>query len=189
MKRLFVALAMCCAILASGIVAGAQESRKDEEMVSVPKSMLTADQVARVEARNLEEKIQTYGKWVGLGKEVGGAVNESLTAITEQTAKFADTRVGKFTMFLIAWKVLGTDLIQLVVGILFFFIWIPLWVWSFHANALKRRVLKAMVIPKEGDKQYNYEVINYDDNATAERVVHVVVFLILAIANYIVLFA
>jgi muconolactone delta-isomerase len=72
-----------------------------DSMVAVPASLLTADQKAQMEVAATQAKIQTYGKWVGLGKEVGEAVNSSLAAVTDQTARFADTKVGKVTMALV----------------------------------------------------------------------------------------
>lgn len=102
------------------------------EMVSVPASMLTDQQKAQVEAQVVQERVRTYGSWVGVGKEVGEAVNSSLAAITDQTARFADTKAGKFTMFIVVWKVLGEDIVGIVFGFLFLLFGVPVLIWSYH---------------------------------------------------------
>lgn len=48
-------------------------------------------------------------KYAAVGRGIGIAVNESLGAINKQAANFAETKVGKLTMLIVAWKVLGED--------------------------------------------------------------------------------
>ena len=91
---------------------------------------LTAEQISRLDpatkaqivALQAEQKtdqlLSTGSKWVGLGKEIAEAVNESAKGVAMTAAEFADTKLGKYTMFLIAYKVIGTDLLQLTFGIL-----------------------------------------------------------------------
>src|SRR5205807_1312407 len=88
--------------------AQAQSQSGNEDTVTIPKSQLTPEQLQKVQQEQLDEKIKTYGKWVGIGKEVGVAVNSSLESITNQADHFAKTGVGKFTMVLVTWKVIGT---------------------------------------------------------------------------------
>lgn len=103
-------------LLALSLVIGLPtNSHAQAEMVTIPKSTLTKEQVVATEQAALQSRINTYGKWVGLGKEVGEAVNGSLTAVTEQTAKFADTKIGKIMTVVVVWKVIGRD----VTGIVF----------------------------------------------------------------------
>ena len=134
----------------------AQASGQQEEKVAVPKSMLTSEQLQNIHAENLNQRIQTYGKWVGLGKEVGDAFNGAFSAFTDQTVRLSETKVGKFTMFIIAYKVLGRDLIQAIVGIPFFLLGIVVWIWIFWKNCVRRRVL----VKINADKSKEYEVIN-----------------------------
>lgn len=90
------------------------QTKAPEEMVTVPKSSLTPAQAMDAEQASLQARITTYGKWVGLGKEVGEAVNGSLAAVTEQTAKFADTKIGKIMTIVVVWKVIGRDITAMV---------------------------------------------------------------------------
>lgn len=112
--------------------------RPDTSSVTIPRSLLTSQQL---EAANQTARIETYGKWVGLGKEVGEAVNGSLAAVTDQTSKFADTNVGKFTMFIILWKVLGDDLLGVIFAISVGTIGWATIVWSYRRYTPTAKVL------------------------------------------------
>lgn len=89
-----------------------------------------------------KQKVQQYGWYVGFGKEIGIAVNEGLRAINEQTAAFGKTEVGKFTMFIIAYKVIGQDLIQFAIGFPLLLVGIGFFVWSFYKNCITRKILQ-----------------------------------------------
>lgn len=129
------------------------------EMVTVPKSALTADQLAQVEQRNLQDKISTYGKWVGLGKEVGEAVNSSLSALTSQADNFAKTGVGKFTLFMVAWKVLGSDIMDIVIAVPIMMLLTSLFIWSYRKSCTTRSVLVGV----QADGAKSYEIVNRSD--------------------------
>jgi hypothetical protein len=92
-------------------------------MVMVPKNTLTAQQKQVVE-------VQSAREWVGLGKEVGEAINSSLSAVTEQTSKFAETKVGHLTMALVVWKVVGRELLHFCISAILFVLVLPMILWS-----------------------------------------------------------
>jgi hypothetical protein len=85
---------------------------------------LTPDQISKLDpatkaqivALQAEQKtdqlISTGSKWVGLGKEIAEAVNESAKGVALTASEFAETKLGKYTMFLIAYKVLGGDFLR-----------------------------------------------------------------------------
>lgn len=87
----------------------------------------------------LEKRIERFGKWVGLGKEVGVAVSEGLSSLNEETNKFADTRVGKYVMFIIAFKILGYPITQLIVGFTIFMIGTIIFIVYFFREGLSKR--------------------------------------------------
>lgn len=91
-----------------------------------PEQYLTADQMAKYQSdlkvAELEKKLQTYGNWVGVGGEIGTAVKEGLSAVVDVSEQFGKTDVGKFTMLMIAWKVMGKDIIKIFIGLIFLFI-------------------------------------------------------------------
>lgn len=93
------------------------------EKIVVDKNYLTSDQIAKIESdariAELEKKLQTYGNWVGVGGEIGNAVKEGLTAVVDVADKFGKTDVGKFTLVMVAWKVMGKDIVRIFLGLIF----------------------------------------------------------------------
>jgi hypothetical protein len=143
MKTLMLALLLILAV----------PLRADEEKVTVPRSMLTQNQI-----KTLDEQ-GSAGKWVGLGKEIGEAVNSSLQAITTQTSNFSQTKVGKLTMVLVVWKMLGNEIIHLTVGFLMLLIFIPLWIWSYRKTCITRSIKTG----KDTYEKIEYKPGQYDD--------------------------
>jgi len=89
---------------------------------------LPPDMKAKITAmqsqKEVTENLATIGEWAGLGNEVGQAVNGALVALTKTAGDFSKTELGKFTMFMVAWKVMGRDMTRLIIGtfiMLFFF--------------------------------------------------------------------
>lgn len=143
--------------------AAAQQSQSDDK-VTISKSQLTKDQLADLDKQALDQKISQYGKWVGVGHEIGTAVNESLSAVTTNAATFSQTDVGKMTIALVIFKVAGKELIALAVGLVFLITFVPLWSWSFYKNCVTRRILL------EDNKQTGkrWELINDPADKTTE---------------------
>jgi len=120
MKKIFILLSMM-------MFAISMQAQK----VEVNVSDLTPEQRAKFEAQqrldeanqqiqNLQDKIDTYGQWIGVGGEIGQAVKEGLSAVVDVADKFGKTDVGKFTIIMIAWKVMGKDVVQIFLGLIFF---------------------------------------------------------------------
>lgn len=101
------------------------------EKVGDPTSYMTPEQLAKyhsdMEVAALQKKLETYGNWVGVGGEVGEAVRSGLEAVVDVADQFGQTDVGKFTLVLVAWKVMGKDTIRILLG----FIFIALVTWIF----------------------------------------------------------
>ena len=53
---------------------------------------------------------EAVAKYADMGKGVGIAVKESLQAMRTETVELSNSNLGKCTMFLIAWKVMGADI-------------------------------------------------------------------------------
>lgn len=126
MKQL---LTICILLLTAFMPAYGQNGNgtsQSPNMITVDANDLDPATLATLKAKEAEqkmkEKIDTYGKWVGIGKEVGVAVDEGLTAVTKHSTAIADTRIGKVTMFIIAYKVIGKDIIRIALGLTIWFI-------------------------------------------------------------------
>lgn len=163
---------------------------QDSVMVSVPRSALTPQQMAAVEAKSIKDKAEAYGAWVGVGKEVGEAVNSSLSAISDNAAKFADTKVGKFAMFVVAWKVLGSDILGVFYALIIVFVGLPVLIWSYRKH-LNITVLENETVEDGKVKNRTYRAMNYDERSTRDMAMmfHMIAASVLLIALSIALFA
>lgn len=139
-------------VTAALLVATATAGAQDTSRVTVPKSMLTTQQMAQVTATS---QLETVGKWVGLGREVGEAVNGSLAAISKQTVDFAQTDVGKLTTKVLVVKLLGPMIVHVLGGVLFLIIALPIVTWMLKNNGINHSVLERT--DKDGNKFYRYE--------------------------------
>jgi hypothetical protein len=76
-------------------------------------------------------KVKSASKIAGLSLEVGTAVNDALSSLTNRTEQIAKTNAGKLTLYMIAYKIMGKSLVRLTVGIpillLFIFLFIAWW--------------------------------------------------------------
>lgn len=124
---------------------------------SDPTSYMTAEQLLKYEAdkqlakvqsihdmqiAEYEKKIKQFGDWVGVGGEVGTAINEGLTAVVDVADKFGKTDVGKFTLVLVAWKVMGSDVVKILLGILFFVVLVVMLSRFYKNTVTDRRMLE-----------------------------------------------
>jgi hypothetical protein len=113
--------------------------------VMVDEKDLTPEQLAKVKTKQTMETTSEYVKW---GHEIGVAANETLTALTDNTAKFAKTDVGKWAMFLVTWKIMakevlaaGNKVIGYLIGIPFFIIGLLTCLWSYRRMCMPHRVI------------------------------------------------
>ena len=114
------------------------------QKITVNTSDLTPDQLAKIQAQQeleiMTKKMEQYGNWVGIGGEIGQAVKDGLFAVKDVAVEFGGTDVGKFTMYLIAWKVMGKDIVRIFLGLLFIIVATSI-VWkSYKLNLTTRKV-------------------------------------------------
>lgn len=136
------------ALIASVILVvglGAQTPNPSEPMVTVPKSWVQPERQTQAPAQ--------ISQYVGIGKEIGEAVKNGLENVVEVSNKFANTPVGQFTMFMIAWKILGKELLHLVIGIPVYIVLMSLWV-HFARRLFFGRWVKRYV---DGKKQHVFD--------------------------------
>jgi hypothetical protein len=100
-------------------------AQTSEETVTVPKSMLTEDQKKVIAVKEVTEKLKDaddVNMIMAYGKAVGVAIDDGLSAVVKHADAFGKTQVGQFTMFMIAFKIMGPDVIQVIVGVLIWLI-------------------------------------------------------------------
>lgn len=68
---------------------------------------------------------------IGVSREIGTAMNEALSSITKRTEQVANTGVGRFTLYMIAYKIMGKTVLKLLIGLpvllIFMFLFIRWW--------------------------------------------------------------
>lgn len=123
-------------------------------------------------------------RWVDVGTKIGQAMGGAAREIGIAANDFAVTPLGKFTMFLIAYKVVGQDLVHLAVhvggGFLFFVTWLPLWIYIFRRMCLIKSITYT---PIEGRKIRQKKIEYYDPtngSVQTHRLVMMFVFAVLA---------
>jgi hypothetical protein len=108
----------------------------------VPGASVALKKATEVEATEaaLEKRIERYGSYVGVGKEIGIAVNSALEAVNDQVVKFSETKLGKITVFLVVWKVLYKDVLGIIIGIPLLLGWTAIFVWVMVYFFMKRKI-------------------------------------------------
>jgi hypothetical protein len=125
---------------------------QEQPMVSIPANQLTEQQKKQLEQK---QTIETVSSWTGVGKELGDAVNGAVGALTKHAVDFSETKLGTFTMFLIAYKVLGRDILRLLIGLPLIFFLTVIFVIVVYKNGLRKRVLyKEEVYNKGKEDEY-----------------------------------
>lgn len=148
------------------------------ERVTIEKSELTSDQLKKLEESELLKKLDNYGKWVGIGGEIGTAVRESLMGVVDVADKFGNTDVGKFTLVMVAWKIIGKDLVRILLGVVFLIMFTIIFWRNFTNTFMIKRVRKSGVWIKFWEPS-EYEIVK------PERYEGVEVVRFLYIATYI----
>jgi hypothetical protein len=167
----------------------AQTAARDSEMVTVPKSALSEQQLVELEAKGIEQKAQAYGKWVGVGKEVGVAIDSSLAAISNRTNEFANTKVGTVAMWVVVFKVLGEDVFGFVFSLILIFFGLPTLIWSYRRTVLGQNVLVKISYDEKGKKIKEYKYIEPRRQVDGYALLHGVGGIILLIVPAIIAFA
>ena len=158
--------------------------------VTIPVSQLTKEQRAAMTMTQTQARVQQYGEWVGVGKEVGEAVNSSLSAISDNAAKFADTRLGKVAMMVVVWKVVGDNILDIIFTLIMVFVATPVLVWSYKKNlsnvALEKEVMND--VGKVVSREYRELTYNENEVRSVTLWIHACAALIILISTMVALF-
>ena len=66
------------------------------------------------------EKLEETSKAASIGREIGTAVNETLTAVSDNVIKVAESNVGKTAIGIAMWKLLWKDIVGILAGVTLF---------------------------------------------------------------------
>ncbi|MFH0830478.1 MAG: hypothetical protein V1895_00220 [Parcubacteria group bacterium] len=147
MMRLIICFTVACVIMGASVL-GQQPTATpvtSGEKILVNVDQLPPELVAQIKTNQRLESASKYVKW---GHEIGVAFDEGLSAITKHAADFSETDLGRFAMFLIAWKVLAEDVFSIGENGVRWIFWIATFslmslalLWSYRKNCIPRRVL------------------------------------------------
>jgi hypothetical protein len=82
-------------------------------------------------------------QYAEVGTEIGTAIAATAHQLSVSVTEFASTPVGKWTMFLITWKVMGQALIHVAGGVLWFMFMIPIWFYMYRRVCVIQSVTKS----------------------------------------------
>lgn len=173
MKHLLITMIL---VLATITNATAQQAATTDELVTVPKKYVSTEGLQAAQVTKASE-------YIGIGKEIGSAIRESLEGVTDVANKFAGTPVGQFTLIMVAWKIIGKDLI----GIPLFLMGIALWVWLFKRMFLGYWI-KVYVDGKRESRHMDAYDFNSGDARGAAAVAFVVTLIVWAVCWITVIF-
>ena len=90
------------------------------------------------------EDVSSYPS-ISWGKEIGIAVNESLTAIEQTAINIANSKIGNVAIFLVIWKFCARD----ILGIIFSMVIICFGIWGY--NKFWKNHIKTNGLRYDGD--------------------------------------
>ena len=77
-------------------------------------------------------------EWVEVGTAIGEGLAGAAGKLGVEVNKFADTFVGKFTMFVIAWHYMGQEVVSILFGTFMLVLGIPTWIWMYRTRGSRR---------------------------------------------------
>lgn len=144
----------------------------DSQLIELKKKCvdMAGTATASVTADNMAE-------YAELGKKYGIALSEVAKSIGTTVNELAQTPVGKFMLVMVAYQVLGNDMLGIVGSFLWFGIMIPLWVYMFHRMVLSTRSVRETYDPT--NNKLSNRVINPVDWAGPSGVIAIVMMFVM----------
>lgn len=94
-----------------------QVTISQEDFDKLPKEI--QQQISKADTANVVvQRLEETSKAVSIGKEIGTAVNETLTSVGDNVIKIAESNVGQAAIGIAAWKLLWKDVVGIIVGLI-----------------------------------------------------------------------
>lgn len=163
------------------VAISAQTQTDQDKLVTVPQKYVSSEGLTH-------QVSASSSQWIGIGKEIGIATREGLESVVDVSTKFGGTNVGRFVMFMVAWKIIGRQAVGIVLGIPIWAVGVVLWVYS-----MKRFFWGVRSLTKvNADKSKEYQTKKYEfqegEARTACGVAHVMAIVAWSILFTIVVF-
>jgi hypothetical protein len=168
-----------------------QDSRILVDPNDLPASVLN-ELKQKQQVQNIEQKVEQYGRWAGMGKEVGTAINEGLTAVKDVSIEFSESDLGLFTMGMIAWNVMGEDLTRIIIGLIIMLLSLIFILRSYFKTCTQTKVyvngrVPLLMRPFKSSGEYTLEHAQYSDGGGA--FLHFIALGVMAGITYAIMFA
>lgn len=161
---------MKIALLAIGVVAivmivsgASAQTINTSDLTDAQKAQLALEAAQMAEQNNAtpqplveDREVQ---KWTEVGAGIGQALAGTARELGVEVNNFANTPVGKLSVFLIVWHFFGTTFLQVFGGLLLLSISIPIWIWSFRKNVVKGQLNEEREY--ENDKGKKVKEVSY----------------------------
>jgi uncharacterized membrane protein YciS (DUF1049 family) len=108
MKKLIIYIFLMC-MFAVPLHLVAQND--GDQVITVPKKYVSPEGLNHQAPPASVSAAADTTRWVGIGKEIGEATKQGLDAVVDSANKFGNTKVGNFVMIMIAWKIMGAELL------------------------------------------------------------------------------
>lgn len=95
----------------------------------------------------------SVSQWVGVGREIGVATKEGLSAVVDEANRFGATKVGNFVLVMVAWKIIGKQLLAVILGVPILVAGAGVWVWS-----LRRFFVGSRFVSKTDGKTKEWQI-------------------------------
>lgn len=130
----------------------AQVTLSQAQLDSLPEAARLAIQ-ASVAKEEAKQKVEAVSEYVGLGREIGEAVNGALGAVEDHVLSIASSDLGQTAIFIVSWKLLYKDIVGIMIGLILLTI---MCIWLWHSF----RYMKTEEFEKwHSDSQCGYMII------------------------------
>jgi len=94
-----------------------------QEQIDILKTVADKTAASKISKK---DTIKNVSEWVNLGSSIGKGLSSSAKELGVTVNEFSKTSVGKWTMFLIIFKVIGSHILHFIAGMLMLIIGIPI---------------------------------------------------------------
>jgi len=109
----------------------------DSQLIDLKKKCV--DMAGNITAVSTVDNMAEYAE---LGQKYGIALSEVAKSVGTTVNELAQTPVGRFMLVMVAYRVMGSDLLGIFGSVLWFTTMIPLWIYMFHRMVLNTRSVR-----------------------------------------------
>lgn len=114
------------------------EAQKAELAATAAK--MASDNAAEPKGVPTPAKVEVVKQWVDIGTAIGSGLAASAKELGIAANEFAQTPVGRFTVFLIAWHFIGSTLLHVAFSLMWFITLTTILIWLYRRNGISKTV-------------------------------------------------